>query len=207
MNLQDEATLQDIRAVLNEFQLGYTERDLDALDDFVELFAPGVEVEVIGTGGVVPGDEEWCAGREMVQELIANDWEYWGDVVIDVDDARIRVVGDVAWVSAPGTVTDFIKPAENCEDFFDYAIGIMQATSMPVEERMYEIMRQGMLTLAEARKGESYIWPFRFTAVLVREKRLWRFYQVQFSFPTTHFPHVRFTGVETEDFEGFEDEE
>jgi hypothetical protein len=64
---------------------------------------------------------------------------------------------------------------------------------------MGEIIRQGALTLTEAQKGATYIWPFRFTAVLVRRKRLWRFHQVHFSFPTTQFPDVRFAATEQDE--------
>ena len=54
------------------------------------------------------------------------------------------------------------------------------------------------LSLHEAGRGDVYIWPIRFNAVLVREGPAtgggaWRFHQAHFSFPTTRFPHERWT--------------
>jgi hypothetical protein len=41
--------------------------------------------------------------------------------------------------------------------------------------------------------SETFVWPFRFTAVAVREAGRWRFQQMQFSFATTHAPDVRWS--------------
>jgi len=49
------------------------------------------------------------------------------------------------------------------------------------------------LALAEGHRGEAYIWPIRFSAVLAREDGAWRFRQAHFSFPTTRFPDERWT--------------
>jgi hypothetical protein len=38
---------------------------------------------------------------------------------------------------------------------------------------------------------ETYIWPFRFTAVAVNTDGQWRFHQMQFSFATTEAPDER----------------
>ena len=38
--------------------------------------------------------------------------------------------------------------------------------------------------------SETFVWPFRLTAVAVREET-WRFHQMQLSFATTRAPDVR----------------
>lgn len=42
--------IAEIRQVLQNFQDGYTARDISKLDEFMKLFLPGGEVELIGIG-------------------------------------------------------------------------------------------------------------------------------------------------------------
>jgi len=46
-------------------------------------------------------------------------------------------------------------------------------------------------TLCELQRGETFVWPLRFSAVLINDDGAWRFIQMQFSFATTRFPDVR----------------
>jgi hypothetical protein len=48
-----------------------------------------------------------------------------------------------------------------------------------------------MNTIYELRRGEKFIWPLRFTAVVVQTPDGWKFSQMNFSFPTIYFPDVR----------------
>ncbi len=52
--------IDEIRGVLAQFQAGYLQRDSQMLDVFMDLFSSEPGLEVIGTGGVAPGDYEWC---------------------------------------------------------------------------------------------------------------------------------------------------
>jgi len=54
------------RTLLQDFQDGYSKRDADGLDAFMELFVPGDELEVIGTNTVAPG-------QGATRDLIKND--------------------------------------------------------------------------------------------------------------------------------------
>lgn len=175
---------EKIKAVLQKLQDGYRRRDVESLDRLANLFVSGPSLEVIGTGAIFPGEGEWCFGWESTRQLIKWDWQYWGDVNLDIDDARIHVLGRVAWLSTVGTVSD--KTAEE--------LGLQgeqrTAREASAEEKVLEIIRDGTSTLYEVRE-EAGLWPFRFTAVLVRYRGVWRFQQVQFSFPTTRMPDVR----------------
>jgi hypothetical protein len=59
MNASD---IQAVRDTLQAFQDGYDRRDKTLLPDFRKLFVPEDELEVIGTGAIEPGDDEWCLG-------------------------------------------------------------------------------------------------------------------------------------------------
>jgi ketosteroid isomerase-like protein len=182
-----------VRALLQKFQDGYAQRDLTELDEFMELFTPDDELEVIGTNAVTPGRGEWCWGRQATRELVASDWEHWGDVAFDVARAHISVKGDVAWLATAGTVTDTI-PEDDCYTrFLDFAERTLKDEESDPQAKMLDIVRQGTDLMLELQQGETYAWPFRFTAVAVKSQGRWRFAQMQFSFPTTPAPDVRRT--------------
>jgi hypothetical protein len=47
---------------------------------------------------------------------------------------------------------------------------------------MTEVILSAAFALGEAQKEEHYVWPIRFTAVLVRQGAQWKFHQIHFSF-------------------------
>jgi hypothetical protein len=177
--------------VLQQFQDGYDRRDPTLIQDFRGLLAPEAETEVIGTGAVHPGDDEWCLGQDASCKLFSNDWESWGDLSLEIAEARISVVENVAWLSTTGVVKMEIDPDEACRDYLDYLKELTQDEEAHPRERLIEFLRGGSNTLFEAERGRQYIWPLRFTAVLERRAERWLFRQIQFSFATTRFPDVR----------------
>lgn len=180
-----------VRVVLGQFQAGYDQRDPNQLETFRRLFVPEEDLEVIGTGAVKIGDDEWCLGPEAACTLVKNDWEGWGDLTLDVAGARIHVLGDVAWLATTGRVDMTLDPSETVRDYVDYIQKENPAEETDPQARLMEILRGGINTLFEAAKGSQYTWPIRFTAVLVRRDETWLFHQIQFSFATTRFPDVR----------------
>ncbi len=178
--------VSEVRAVLQRFQDGYTGREIAAVDAFwQELFVPDEDQLIVGTG-----HDEWCHGPESVRELLRSDWEFWGDVAIDVPGAHIWVSGDVAWLVAPGIVSNTVT----AEDFDNGTLKSIERTlsgAMNHRAKLLEIGRITANTLFETGKGDRYVWPFRFAAVLVRRQGRWLFHQLQFSFPTTRTPDER----------------
>ena len=183
MNSQDE-----IRSLLQTFQDGYTRRDLTQVDFFMRLFTD--EAEVIGTNGVAPGVDEWYVDRLSARELVAGDWEGWGDLRLDLDSMSVRSHGDVGWVAAPATVTKIIGE-ENYASYLEFVRNLIDDSELSPEQKLLHILRGGTNTVYELRRGEKFVWPLRFTAVVVREPDGWKFAQMNFSFPTIYFPDVR----------------
>ncbi len=183
----------EVREALRKFQDGYSQRRVETIDAFMDLFVPEADIELIGTGGIEPGDSEWCLNRKTVRDLIEDDWNYWGNVNIQVEEASLHIHGDVAWVSAPGTVARTLNPNQSYQNYLDNLQHTLESErgSAP-QETLLEILRGASNTLFETHKGQTYIWPFRFTAILALTGGVWRFHQVQFSFPTTRFPDVRY---------------
>jgi len=183
MNPQDE-----IRSLLQTFQDGYTRRDLTQVDAFMALFTD--DAEVIGTNGVAPGVDEWYMDRLAARELVAGDWEGWGDLRLDLDSMSIRSRGDAGWVAAPATVTKIIGE-ENYASYLEFVKHLIDDPKRSPEQKLLHILRGGTNTVYELRRGETFVWALRFTAVVVHETDGWKFAQMNFSFPTIYFPDVR----------------
>jgi len=186
MTPQDE-----IRSLLQTFQDGYTHRDLTQTDSFMELFT--ADAEVIGTNGQKPGVDEWYMDRVSARELVYGDWEGWGDLRLDLESMSVHSRGDVGWVAASATVTKMIGP-ENYESYLEYVKNFIDKADLSAEQKLLNILRGGTNTVFELRRGEKFVWLLRFTAVVVREIDGWKFAQMNFSFPTIHFPDVRVVG-------------
>jgi hypothetical protein len=178
----------EIRTLLQTFQDGYTRRDLAQVDAFMELFTP--DVEVIGTNGVKPGVDEWYMERETARQIVQGDWETWGDLRLDLESASIHARGETGWIAAFATVTKTIG-AENYAAYLNFVRELIDEPGLSAEQKLHDILRGGTNTVYELRRGEKFIWPLRFTAVVVRQPGGWKFAQVSFSFPTVHFPDVR----------------
>ena len=90
-----------VTLALRDFQQGYSKRDPAQLGEFMRrLFPNDEEILICGTD---PG--EWIQGRESAQRFIGGDWAGWGDLRLNVDDARISSSGDDAWLATTGTVS------------------------------------------------------------------------------------------------------
>jgi hypothetical protein len=180
--------VQEIHALLETFQEGYIRRDVSTLEPFMELFTP--DLEVIGTNAVTPGKDEWHIGRESAREIFKGDWESWGDLILDLDSATIKVHENTGWIAVPATVTMTIGD-ENYSWFLNFIKDFIDKSTLPPEQKLHYILRGGTNTVYELSRGEKFVWPLRLTAVVVREADTWKFAQLHFSFPTTNFPDVR----------------
>jgi hypothetical protein len=183
-------SIEEVRQVLQRFQDYYTRRDSALLEPFLEMLADD-DLEVIGTNGLRPGQEEWYLGKAAARQIFLADWQNWGDLRLDVSAARIRVNGGTAWLSASGTVNMTIPAGQNYADYLAYVRRYLDEDSASAEEKLLYILRGGSNTLYELRRGERFCWPLRFTGVLVQQEGAWKFQQMQFSFPTLNFPDAR----------------
>ena len=183
--------IEQVRLVLQQFQDGYTQRDVTTVDEFMQLFADDAGLEVIGTNGVKPGVDEWYLDKVGARELVKGDWEGWGDLQLDVDGAHVQVRSDVAWLATSALVSMTIGAEENYQGYLQRIKDLIDQDGPSTEIKLLDILRGGSNTLYELRRGEQFVWPLRFTAVLVRQVGAWRFQQMQFSFPTTRFPDER----------------
>lgn len=186
--------IEEVRSLLQKFQDGYTARDQNRLNTFMELFSDKDQsLEVIGTFASEPGENEWCRGRDAVRQMISSDWEHWGDVTFDVSHANIFVHENVAWLSTTAQVKDIISNEYRYRGFLEFAKDVIDEEPSKEDDKskMLDILLLGNELLAEILKGETCIWPFRFTALAVKQNNRWQFHHMQFSFATTRAPDIR----------------
>ena len=181
----------EIRSLMQTFQDGYTQRDLTNVDAFMELFT--VDAEVIGTNGQKPGVDEWYTDRASARELVQGDWENWGDLQLDIDNASIRVKRETGWIAASATVTKTIGK-ENYASYLEFIKNYLETSTLSAEQKLHFILRGGTNTIYELERGEHFVWALRLTAVVVHDGDGWKFAQMNFSFPTIYYPDIRIIG-------------
>lgn len=173
----------DVRAILQYFQNGYTARDVSQLDTFMLLFHPAEDIEMIGIGAAQRAAAEWFEGHARIREIIESDWLYWGDVCLDVDGARITIHGDVAWLSTTGTVTQTQAFDTAIQFHLEDMKAIFDRQGLSADEKLMEATHYGMRRLRERSKGLGYQWPFTFTAVLLKDGPCWHFHTLHWAMP------------------------
>ncbi|MBN1667243.1 MAG: nuclear transport factor 2 family protein [Anaerolineales bacterium] len=178
-------TIEEVRQVLQHFQDGYTARDVSHLDAFMQLFVQSDEIELIGIGASARNANEWFQGLECIREIVESDWQYWGDVRLEVENAKITIHGDTAWLSTVGAIlqTDHIHTDEVTQYSLNQMKELLENENLPLKNRLMEVTHFGMRRLRERDKLAGYRWPFTFTAVLVLYEGKWRFHTIHWSMP------------------------
>ena len=181
--MSTQIEVERVRNILQKFQNSYAIRDKSRLDEFMKLFAPTDEIELIGVGASERGRDEWFNGHAAIREIIEGDWTYWGAVDIDVEGAKITVSGGTAWFSATGTLTS----GDEYEDAFPFYLeqmrDLLKDESKSLDERLTDATHFGVRRLRDRMRGKGAKWPIVITAVLVKTDGKWGFHTLHWSFP------------------------
>ena len=199
----------ELREVLNIFEEGYIQRDVNKIDSFMDaLFDKEEKVIVVGTSC-----GEWCVGYEEVKEIFLSDWEYWGDLRIKADEATIMPFGNTALIHTAGTIKysfysnndTYARHLGYIKQYFD---GVSFDSKKSDKVKLTEINWK-LCHLLNKWDGEErhYLWDLRISFVLVKKESKWIIKQIQFSLPVVgHLPDVRIENVGY-DIEGYNAEE
>jgi hypothetical protein len=176
-------SIEEVRTVLQQFQAGYTARDLTKVDAFMRLFAPDEDIELIGIGAAKRAATEWFVGPAAIRDIVEGDWTYWGDVTLDVAGAQIHVHGEVAWLTTTGAVTQTQAFDKALPQYLQQMKALLENAEFDPDTQLMEATHFGMRRLRERSKGLGYSWPFTFVAVLIRSDGAWRFHTIHWSMP------------------------
>jgi hypothetical protein len=83
--------------------------------------------------------------RDAACELVAGDWDSWGDLRLNLSGASIRVWGEVGWIAA-ATIAQTIG-TENYADFLAFIKGFIDNADLPAEQKLHYILRGGANTV------------------------------------------------------------
>src|SRR5512136_475111 len=178
-----ENPVEEVRAVLQRFQAGYLARDVTKLNEFMTLFAPDEDVELIGIGAAKRAANEWFIGQPAIRGIVEGDWTYWGNVQLDVPGAQIHVRGEVAWLSTTGAVIQTPTFDKALPQYLQQMKTILENDDFDPDTQLMEATHFGVRRLRERSKGQGYAWPFTFVAVLISSDGAWRFHTIHWSMP------------------------
>lgn len=185
---KNKSSINEVKEVLEKLQELYTKKDKDLLDDFV------VDTFSIEPGLAVLGSKvnQWCFNMEDIIKLIKSHWNnennYWKTVDFNFQAAKIFANENVAWVVTIGNIKNTLSEDEQIEKTISEVKEILNKEEKSKENAL-DAAKKIASTLKEIDIGEKYIWPFRFTSVLVKEKDAWKFHQMQFSLDSESWPY------------------
>lgn len=184
----------EIRDILRKFQKGYSERKLENVDYFMEeIFFNSEDISVLGTS-----TGEMLFQFDKVKQLIKDDWEGWGDVKIDCENAYISACDNIAWFSTNGTVKySFEHTPQNYDRFVDFIKTTAEDNKLTPKQRITFI--NWVLTLNYHQRDNQvrdYFWPIGLSGVLIKDENSWKIIHLHFSMIKSNFPDERFESSE-----------
>jgi hypothetical protein len=181
----DENQIDAVRLVLQRFQDGYSARDVSRLDEFMQLFVQSDGIEMIGVGASKRGGPEWFQGMAAIREIIEGDWTYWGDVRLNLEGAKITVLGSAAWLSTDGVLISTQEYDKALPFYINSMKELMEKEELSLDARVAEATQFGVNRLRDRIYGVGHAWPFTFTAVLMYIHEGWHFHTIHWSFPAS----------------------
>jgi ketosteroid isomerase-like protein len=173
-------SMNEVREALKNFQELYTNKDTNQIEGFVKkTFSLREGLTVLGSGM-----NQWCFNADditaLIQSHMSAENNYWKEVDFKFEEAKVFANKDVAWVVSIGNIKNTIPEHKQIEETMNLVTDIL-GREKKSKENTLDAVRKIANTLLEIDKGESYVWPFRFTCVLINENGTWKFHQMQFS--------------------------
>lgn len=184
----------ELMEVLSIFQEGYIQRDVSKIDTFMnKLFDKDESIIIVGTS-----NGEWCLGFEEAQEIFTNDWQYWGDLRINAEEAAIIPLGDTALIYTTGSVKyTFCSNSDTYSRYLLYIKecfdGVSYNSTKQNKIKLTDIIWRLCHMLNKWEDNErNYLWDLRISFMLKKKSTGWIIKQMQFSLPVVgHLPDVR----------------
>ncbi len=96
------ATIKERQAIIHTFsilQQGYSKRDVSKIDYYIDQTIDTTSIVVLGTN-----PNEIFSGKKGIQQLLYGDWKFWGDAKLNVENAHITQVNNMAYVAMTGSI-------------------------------------------------------------------------------------------------------
>jgi len=187
---------REIFTVLKKFQEGFTRRDTSIVEEWIDDLMDE-DIFIVGTHSTFPGRSEWTGGREAAISLFRNDWIYWGNVKMYLNEAEIQVYDKSGWVSLFATVTR--KPGMEPRYRNDETIrrAVLNVLNRKMEQdwssrrKLLELIYDASWALVEYERSPDFTWPIRITLGLIKTDGKWLMKQMHWSHPGEGYPIMR----------------
>lgn len=175
----------EVRNLLSLFEKGYSDRDVNVLDGFVDRVFIENNPIYFGTAS-----KEECIGVENVKRLVYSDWKYWGELKIDVDNAIINLKDDIAYFITKGAI-DWYIPEEGFLQKSIEDIRSLVNNENTSKEKLLAICNSATKMLYEAERGATHLLPVRLSGIAFIDDGQCKFAQLHLSHPTEVYPDSR----------------
>ena len=105
--------LDEVKVFLKYFEKAYQKRDINDLEEFMEIFFMKDESYMFGTS-----TQEIFPDYNMAKKCVKNDWLYWGLLSIHHDQVFTMLLGDDLLVHVPGSVEYTFQDQEEVDENF-----------------------------------------------------------------------------------------
>ena len=177
--MSNDKAIKEIQLVLEQFNEAYVQQDASKIDEFMKKFYTNSDESII----IGTAYKEWMHGLKGAKEIFLSDWKDTGVWSYDYKDAKITVKDAVAWISMTGKLTMELPSEAIYQGMQAQIKSMLEEQDKNPDDKMWDIISSATFYLNHAKKGDKYIFPFRFTAVLASENNSWLFQQMHFSFP------------------------
>lgn len=168
----------------------YNDEMLKLLQDFNEEYMNmDKEIDIIASKYftansplIINTDSSIYSNQEEIKKLIDNHRVCYDEMTFDYENCLVNSNEGVAFLVTHGTMKKVISE----ENAFESTVNIIEdifTSDVDDKEKLFKIRKRIAGTFKENAKGEEYVWPFRFEAVVTKEKDKWVFKYLQFSLP------------------------
>lgn len=166
----------ELKEVMVRFEKDFGTLDHNNLENFVETCFSQQQPYIIGP------DNTYYSGEKELKENLARLSDHFNDISLNLDQMITLHQGEVAWLTVYGLNRKVIEEDKLFPKEIDKLNGIIEQEELTYKERLFQLQRCLSRALMEAAQGDSYNWPFRLEAVLVKEEEDWKFHNLQFSY-------------------------
>ena len=135
---------------------------------------------------IVNTDKSVYSNQVEIKKLVENHRTCYDEMKLDYENCLINSNEQVAWIVTHGTMRKVMS--EECA--FENAVDMIKnifTSDLSDKDKLFNVRRRISDTFKENARGEEYVWPFRFEAVLIREKENFVLKYLQFSLPFSWF--------------------
>jgi len=127
-------------------------------------------------------DNSFSFGVEEIVKQVREQRRNLKSIALNLNNLIIHGNENTAWILTNGMLSRNMSQEEIFDKTAEYVKGQFDR-EISDRDKLFNIRKTISAAVKESVKGEEFLYPFRFEAVLVKMQGVWRFNYVQFSYP------------------------